>query len=75
MKYFILLMALSSTCFSYDGKIKDNYGRTIGYIKLDEDNDKSMVYDVKGRKQYEIDQDFKVRNTDNRRRGSIKWND
>ena len=68
MKYFILLMILSSSCFSYDGRIKDVYGRTVGYISLDKDKEEIHIYDIKGVKQYEIDNDFEIDE-----KGKIQW--
>jgi len=52
---FILLLTLSINSYSYDFKIKDNRGRTTGY--LDRDDDKVYIIDVRGRRHGYIEED------------------
>ena len=53
----ILLIIFTSITFAHDGKIKDKYGRVIGYA--DQDDDSVIIKDVYGRKMYEIE-DYEI---------------
>jgi len=54
---FIILLLLSSNLYAYDVTIKDNRGRTIGYLDRDEDKDQIDIIDVRGRRNGYIEED------------------
>lgn len=55
MLKFIILILLVSNSYAYDYKVKDNRGRTIGYLNKD---DKVIdIIDLRGRKNGYIEED------------------
>ena len=75
MKALLLITCLLATSLDvkagpYDGTIKDNYNRTVGYVS--KQGNRTYFVDVYGRRGNFILKDGKVKDKYNRTLGSVK---
>ena len=69
--FFSIMM--TNQVFSYDGTIKDKYGRVTGYI--DKEDDKTYILDKYGRRGDYIESDGSIKDKYGRRKGTIEKDD
>ena len=65
-------VTLMNNTLSYDGKIKDKYGRVTGY--LDQDGDKIYIVDKYGKRGDFIESDGTIKDKHGRKKGKIEKN-
>jgi len=70
MKKLILMLLVTNASFAYDYKIKDEFGRTTGYV--DEKDGKVQVYDNYGRKGNTVESDGTIKDTYGRKIGTVE---
>jgi len=70
-KILLMLLFVVTTSYAYDGKIKDKYGRTTGYIDVKNNGD-TVYKDKYGRKEYTVTNDGKIKDIYGRTTGYIE---